>query len=101
MLRSYPRGPYHFKNREYFIVAYESDPEIIRRHVPRPLQPASNVVLYEWIKMPDSTGFGDYEETGTVIPCLLDGKEVLATVHEFEIHFLSLLSPELSPLFIE
>src|SRR5512146_1930767 len=27
---SYPRGPYRFINREYFIVTYESDPQAIR-----------------------------------------------------------------------
>ena len=39
--------------------------------------PASNVVLYEWIAMPDSSGFGSYEESGTVIPCLFEGKYVV------------------------
>ena len=55
---SYPRGPYTFVNREYFIISYESDPELVRRVIPQPLQPAppGNIVLYEWIKMPDSTG---------------------------------------------
>lgn len=80
---SYPRGPYVFKNREYFIVAYETDPEALKKVVPRPLKPASNVVLYEWIKMPDSTGFGDYQESGTVIPCLLDGKPINYTAQMF------------------
>ena len=27
---SYPKGPYRFVNREYFLVHYESDPEAIR-----------------------------------------------------------------------
>ena len=57
---SYPHGPFRFVNREYFIVAYESDPEAIRAAVPEPLIPdASNTVYYEWIRMPDSSGFGD------------------------------------------
>jgi len=25
----------------------------------------------EWINMPDSTGFGSYSESGTVIPCTI------------------------------
>jgi hypothetical protein len=55
---SYPRGPYTFYNREYFILAFESDPIAVRQRVPEPLVPApGNVVLYEWIAMPDSTGF--------------------------------------------
>ena len=75
---SYPHGPYRFNNREYLIVSYETTPEALRRAVPQPLIPnADNVVLYEWIKMPDSSGFGDYQESGTVIPCTLpDGREL-------------------------
>ncbi len=30
---------------------------------------------YEFIRMPDSTGFGDYTETGQVIPVRLNGEE--------------------------
>lgn len=74
---SYPRGPYRFINREYMIIAYESDPDAIREQVPEPLQPdGSNTVLYEFIKMPDSSGFGDYTESGVVIPCLFNGEPV-------------------------
>jgi acetoacetate decarboxylase len=72
---SYPKGPYRFINREYMIIAYESDPDAIRQAVPEPLAPdGSNQVLYEFIRMPDSTGFGDYTETGVVIPCRYAGE---------------------------
>ena len=74
---SYPFGPYRFVNREYMIVIYESDPEAVRAAVPEPLVPdPSNQVFYEWIKMPDSSGFGDYEESGVVIPCHFNGEPV-------------------------
>ncbi|RDU25034.1 acetoacetate decarboxylase [Anaerosacchariphilus polymeriproducens] len=72
---SYGRPPSRFINREYFTIEFESDPNVIRRAVPEPLQPdGSNIVLYEWIKMPDSSGFGDYEESGIVIPCTYNGE---------------------------
>ena len=74
---SYPRGPYRFVNREYFIVTYESDPEAIRHAVPEPLEPdGSNTVMYEFISMPDSSGFGSYTESGVVIPALYKGEHV-------------------------
>lgn len=74
---SYPFGPYRFVNREYFIVIYESDPDAIRRAVPEPLEPdGTNQVFYEWIRMPDSSGFGSYTESGVVIPCLFAGERV-------------------------
>jgi acetoacetate decarboxylase len=74
---SFPQGPFRFINREYFIVAYESCPEAIRQAVPEPLTPdGSNTVLYEWIRMPDSSGFGDYTESGVVIPCTYEGEAV-------------------------
>jgi acetoacetate decarboxylase len=67
---SYPHGPYRFINREYMIIAYESDPDAVRHAVPEPLTPDPEaVVYYEWIRMPDSSGFGDYTESGVVIPC--------------------------------
>ena len=34
-----------------------------------------HLVKYEFIRMPDSTGFGDYTETGQVIPVRLNGEE--------------------------
>jgi acetoacetate decarboxylase len=60
---SYPHGPFRFNRREYLIITYETDPELIRAALPEPLEPApGNRVFYEWMKMPDSSGFGDYEE---------------------------------------
>jgi acetoacetate decarboxylase len=56
---------------------YETDPDLIRAGLPEPLEPIENpVVHYEWIKMPDSSGFGSYTESGLVIPARLDGQEV-------------------------
>ena len=67
---SYPHGPFRFVNREYFVVAYRSDPAAIRAAVPEPLVPDPDcTVYYEWMRMPDSSGFGDYTESGLVIPC--------------------------------
>jgi len=81
---SYPRGPYRFVDREYLIIAYESDPEAIAAAVPEPLQPdGSNTVLYEFIKMPDSSGFGDYTESGVVIPCTFNGEKVNFTAQMY------------------
>ncbi|MCX7354328.1 MAG: acetoacetate decarboxylase family protein, partial [Alphaproteobacteria bacterium] len=58
---SYPHGPFRFIDRQYFIVMYESDPAAIRAAVPEPLEPTQdNIVFYEFIRMPDSSGFGDY-----------------------------------------
>jgi len=74
---SYPRGPYRFIDREYLIVSYESDPDAIRTALPEPLKPdGSNCVYYEFIRMPDSAGFGDYTESGQVIPALFEGEHV-------------------------
>lgn len=72
---SYPFGPYRFIDREYFIITYESDPEAVREALPEPLEPMpESLVYYEWIRMPDSSGFGNYTESGVVIPCMYDGE---------------------------
>ncbi|MGC8469878.1 MAG: acetoacetate decarboxylase [Acetobacteraceae bacterium] len=70
---SFPPGPYRFVNREFLIIKYRTDPAALARVVPAPLVPAGDVVNYEFIRMPDSTGFGDYTESGQVIPVNFEG----------------------------
>lgn len=70
---AYPPGPYRFVDREYMIISYRTDPAALARMVPAPLEVVGDVVKYEFIRMPDSTGFGDYTETGQVIPVRFRG----------------------------
>lgn len=71
---AYPHGPYRFTNREFFIITYETDIELLREVVPEPLEVVEPLVKFEFIRMPDSTGFGDYTESGQVIPVRYKGK---------------------------
>jgi acetoacetate decarboxylase len=71
---AYPPGPYRFVDREYFIIRYRTDPEALQRVVPERLELVEPVVNYEFIRMPDSTGFGDYTESGQVIPVRYQGE---------------------------
>jgi acetoacetate decarboxylase len=82
---TYGKGPYRFVNREFLTITYESDADAIRVAVPEPLTPdGSNTVSYEFIRMPDSSGgFGDYTETGIVIPCLYNGEAVNFTAQMY------------------
>ena len=74
---SYPAGPYRFIDREFLVITYATDPELIRAALPDPLEPIENpIVHYEWIRMPDSSGFGSYTESGLVIPARLHGEDV-------------------------
>ena len=74
---SYKHPPFRFVDREYLIITYKTDPECLRRAVPEPLQPdPSHTVLYEFIRMPNSYGFGSYTESGIVIPCVFEGEAV-------------------------
>lgn len=74
---SYPAGPYRFVDREFLVITYETDPALIRMGLPEPLEPIDQpIVHYEWIKMPDSSGFGSYTESGLVIPARLRGEDV-------------------------
>lgn len=72
---SFPPGPYRFYNREYIIITYRTDPAALAAVVPEPLEVAAPIVKYEFIRMPDSTGFGDYTETGQVIPVKFNGQD--------------------------
>jgi acetoacetate decarboxylase len=72
---SFPKGPYRFVNREYMILTYRTDIDALRRVVPEPLEIIEPLVKYEFIRMPDSTGFGDYTESGQVIPVSFNGRK--------------------------
>ncbi|HUO53129.1 MAG TPA: acetoacetate decarboxylase [Rhodoblastus sp.] len=72
---AYPIGPYRFVSREYLIITYRTDPAKLREVVPEPLEIDEPLVKYEFIRMPDSTGFGDYTETGQVIPVRFKGQK--------------------------
>jgi acetoacetate decarboxylase len=65
---TYPPGPYRFVDREYLIITYRTTREALERVVPAPLEITDPIVKYEFIRMPNSTGFGDYTESGQVIP---------------------------------
>jgi acetoacetate decarboxylase len=72
---AYPPGPYRYRQREYLIVAYRTDADKLRAVVPEPLEVEEPIVRYEFMRMPDSTGFGDYTETGQAIPVSFRGRK--------------------------
>ncbi len=80
---SYPAGPYRFIDREYLIISYQSDAEDIRAALPEPLEPEGDTVLYEFIRMPDSAGFGNYTESGVVIPARFGSENVNFTAQMY------------------
>jgi len=71
---SYPPGPYRFVDREFLIITYKTDLDALRAVVPEPLEVTEPLVKFEFIRMPDSTGFGDYAESGQVIPVTFRGE---------------------------
>jgi acetoacetate decarboxylase len=70
---AFPRGPYRFYDREYFIITYRTEREAIEKILPEPLTFDEPLVKFEFIRMPNSTGFGDYTESGQVIPVRFNG----------------------------
>jgi len=71
---AFPPGPYRFVNREFLIISYRTDPDALAAVIPAPLEMTDPVVKFEFIRMPDSTGFGDYTEAGQVIPVRYQGE---------------------------
>jgi acetoacetate decarboxylase len=71
---AFPRGPYRFVDREFLIITYRTDRAALQAVVPEPLTFDEPVVKYEFIRMPNSTGFGDYCESGQVIPVHYNGQ---------------------------
>jgi len=74
---SFPFGPFHFVDREYFAVLYESDPAAIREALPEPLEPAGdNLVAFDFMKTLDASGFGSYTAAATIIPAKFKGQKM-------------------------
>jgi acetoacetate decarboxylase len=71
---SFPRGPYRFVDREYLVITYRTDPAAIERILPEPLKAPDPLVRYSFIRMPDSSGFGEYRASGQSIPVTLEGR---------------------------
>jgi acetoacetate decarboxylase len=71
---AFPRGPYRFIDREFLIVTYRTDPDALAAVIPAPLEMIDPIVKFEFIRMPNSTGFGDYTESGQVIPVQFRGE---------------------------
>lgn len=72
---AFARGPYRFIQREFLIITYRTDMDALRAVVPEPLDIVEPLVKFEFIRMPDATGFGSYTESGQVIPVHLHGVE--------------------------
>ena len=47
---AFPRGPYRFYDREYFIITYRTDTEAIEKILPEPLSFDEPLVKYEFIR---------------------------------------------------
>jgi acetoacetate decarboxylase len=72
---AYPPGPYRFIDREFLVITYKTDMDALRAVVPEPLKVEEPLVKYEFIRMPNSSGFGDYSESGQIIPVSLNGEK--------------------------
>ena len=61
---AFPRGPYRFTQREFLVITYRTEMDALRAVLPEPLEIDEPLVKFEFIRMPDSTGFGSYTEAG-------------------------------------
>lgn len=65
--RAYTEPPHRFSAREYFVIEYETDPDAIKKILPPGLTFTVPVVKYEFMSMPDASGFGRFKESGQII----------------------------------
>jgi acetoacetate decarboxylase len=72
----YPHFPMEMRDVEILTVFYRTDPAAARRLVPRPLEPAGDVVIVHIYHMHDADMFGDYYESAVQLPVTLPGRDV-------------------------
>ena len=65
---AYPRPPYKFYNREFIVISYRTDPELLRPCVPDPREPLADTGSYEVPRRPQSPRLAHYHEAATVTP---------------------------------
>ncbi|MCQ4111519.1 acetoacetate decarboxylase [Aeromonas sp. JL9] len=70
---AYTEAPNKFFGREYFIITYETCPDAIQKCLPPGLKAPEPIVKYEFMRMPNTSGFGSFHESGQVIPVIYDG----------------------------
>src|ERR1700741_1434112 len=71
---AFPPGPYRFVDREFLTITYRTDPDTLAEAIPAPLEMTDPIIKFEFRRRPDATGFGDYTESGQVIPVRYKGQ---------------------------
>lgn len=66
---SVPPFPFSFRNAEVMTLAWRSDPDVIQRILPPPLEATSDVVLAHIYKMNDTEWLGSYFESNIMVGC--------------------------------
>ena len=69
-----PPTVHKFYQREHLYIVYRTDKDALKRVVPEPLELLEDpLVRFEMMRMPDTTGYGDYTECGQAIPVIYNG----------------------------
>lgn len=77
---AYTKAPHRFINREYLIISYETDKAALDKILPPGLVAPEPVVKFEFMKMPDASGFGVFSEAGQAIS-VMSGEEHGTYIH--------------------
>ncbi|MCW1827325.1 acetoacetate decarboxylase [Enterobacter asburiae] len=70
----YIPAPNIFTDREYFIITYETDAGALQKVLPPGLKVTEPLVKFEFMSMPDASGFGAFMEAGQAIPVHFNGQ---------------------------
>lgn len=69
-----PPTKHRFNQRDHMYIMYKTDRTALERVVPEPLELLDEpLVRFEMMRMPDTTGYGDYTECGLAIPVTYQG----------------------------
>jgi len=66
----YPAVPTYYRDVEFQLIYFRTDPAVVREHLPEPLEPdPQGIAVAFGIRVPFCTGYGPFNEAGLMVRC--------------------------------
>jgi acetoacetate decarboxylase len=78
----FPTPPTYYRDVEFQLVYFRTDPAVVREHLPEPLEPDSDGLAVAFgIKVPFCSAYGPFNEAGISVRCTFRGQTAFFNTH--------------------